>query len=192
MRCTSINIKLKVSNRTFTDIQIGITFRKLSTQKGARSSYTNGLYFFPSWPVRKIISEVPLPLQWYYQHTFASLNFSINVIRRGHFRILEASIVASCIHAAQNRADDKEIVALSQNIHLESSVLRWQKKLRQYRVPVKVPFTINRPMTVVFVDFAFPAQFCQSRTQIGTLVVTVNNNRNCFVLEHQLSSTLWS
>ena len=48
MRCSSINIKLKVSNRTFTDIQIGITFRKLSTQKGARSSYTNGLYVFPS------------------------------------------------------------------------------------------------------------------------------------------------
>ena len=123
---------------------------------------------------------------------FHSLNFSINVIGRSHFRILEASIVASCIRTERNRANDKEIVALSQNIHLESNVLRWQKKLWQYRVPVEMPFTINRPISVVFINFAFPAQFCQSRAQIGTLVVTVNNNRNCFVLEHQLSSTLWT
>ena len=55
---------------------------------------------------------------------FHSLNFSINGIRNGHFRILEASIVASSISTEQNRAHDKEIAALSQNIHLESSVLR--------------------------------------------------------------------
>ena len=37
--------------------------------------------------------------------------------------------------------------ATQRGLYLESSVLRWQKKLRQYRVPVKMPFTINRPMT---------------------------------------------
>ena len=93
---------------------------------------------------------------------FHSLNFMINVIRRGHFTVLEASIVASCIGTERNRADDQEIVALSQNIHLKSSVLRWQKKLRQYWVPVKMLFTVNRPISVVFINFALPAQFCQS------------------------------
>ena len=104
--------------------------------------------------------------------------------------LLETSIVTSCIRTERNSADDKQVVAFSQNIHLESSVLRWKKKLRQYRVPVKMSFTVNRPVSMVFINFAFAAQFCQSRTRIGTSVITVNNNRDCFVLEYQLSSTL--
>ena len=162
------------------NIRIDITFTKLSAKKAAQTSY----------PFRKLSMKLLYLCSNITNVPFHSLNFRVNFIRRGHFTVLEASIVASCIGAERNRADDQEIVALSQNIHLKSSVLRWQEELRQYWVPVKMPFTVDRPISVVFINFAFPAQFCQSRAQISTSVVTVNNNRYCFPLEHQLSPTL--